>query len=146
MGTTTAVNTAITYPELLDLKHSVDPAYRQNGMGSWAFNDNTLKYLKGLLDSEGRPLWLPSIAGATPATLDGDTYVVDQAFPSIGASAEPMAYGDMSEYYIRMVKGFTMIRLVERYAEYHQVGFIAHLRTDSNLMDVAAVKKLDMPA
>lgn len=141
-GVTTVGAAAITYNEMLDLKHSVDPAYRGQMQANWLFNDMTLKYLKQLEDNDGRPLWMPDVAAATPATLDGDTYVVDQAMPDIATGNDSVAYGDMSEFYIRQVKGFTLIRLVERYAEFHQVGFIAHMRCDSNLMDTAAVKKL----
>ena len=43
-GKTAALNSAITYLEMLDLKHSVDPAYRMSA--KWAFNDSTLKALK----------------------------------------------------------------------------------------------------
>lgn len=143
-GKTAASATAVTYSELIDLKHSVDPAYRQNA--SWVFNDSTLKALKQLLDSDGRPLWAPGIAGGVPATLDDDVYIIDQGAASMATTTTPIAYGDISKYMIRDVAGFTMLRLVERYADYHQVGFVAFLRTDGDLLDAGQgpVKKLTM--
>lgn len=145
-GPTAAANNAITYLELLDLKHSVDPAYR-NG-ARWAMNDSTLKAIKKLLDQEGRPLWSPSIASDSPSTIDGDPYVIDQGIANIGSNARSIAYGDLSSYHIRDVRAMTLVRLVERYADYHQVGFIAFMRTDADLIDAGLnpVKVLVHPA
>ena len=133
---------AITYQDMLDLEHTVDPAYRMNGVGSFIFNDVSLKALKGLVDSEGRPLWLPEITNAAPATILGQSYVVDQGMPDIGTGNSSVAFGDLSAYYIRDVLGVQMLRLSERYADYHQVAFLGFLRTDGALMDAGAVAKL----
>jgi HK97 family phage major capsid protein len=57
LGVTAASATAITYNELLDLEHSVDPAYRPERevhVGTTA----TLKAVKKLVDSNSRPLWI----------------------------------------------------------------------------------------
>ena len=147
VGKTAASGTAVTYLEMLDLKHSVDPAYRRRG-ASWLFNDTTLKALKQLVDLDGRPLWSPSVASDAPATFDGDPYEIDQGIASIGLSAKPIAYGDVSKYLIRDVRDFTMVRLSERYADFHQVGFIAFMRTDADLLDAGTdpVKVLQMAA
>jgi len=144
IGKTAALNSAITYLEMLDLKHSVDPAYRMSA--KWAFNDSTLKALKQLLDADGRPLWSPSIDSDVGATLDGDGYVIDQGIASIGSATLVAAYGDLSKYLIRDVKGFTMVRLAERYADFHQLGFIAFMRSDADLLDAGTnpVKTLKM--
>ena len=143
-GKTAAANNAITYLELLDLKHSVDPAYRGNAR--WVMNDSTLAVLKKLVDLDGRPLWAPNIVDGSPGMLDGDLVVIDQGAPSIATITTPIAYGDMSKYIIRDVAGFTMTRLVERYADFYQVGFLAMLRTDGDLLDAGQgpVKKLTM--
>lgn len=145
VGHTAASNAAITYPELIDLKHSVDPAYR-NG-ARWAFNDSTLKALKKLVDADGRPLWSPAISSDSPATLDGDQYIIDQGIAPIGSNARSIAYGDLTNYHIRDVRAMTLVRLVERYADYHQVGFIAFMRSDADLIDagLGPVKVLAHP-
>ncbi|MCP5011983.1 MAG: phage major capsid protein, partial [Aestuariibacter sp.] len=133
---TAASATALTRAELVALKHSVDPAYRANA--KFVFNDTTLLALKGLVDGDGRPLWQPAIADAVPATIDGDRYVIDQGVASIATGVRSVGYGDMSKYIIRRVKGFTLVRLVERYADYHQVGFVAFMRTDADLLDAGS--------
>ena len=143
-GKTAASNSALAWAELIDLKHSVDPAYRGNA--AWLMNDSTLATIKKLVDSQNRPLWLPSVAGSEPGTFDGDRIVIDQGAPSIGSATTPIAYGDLSKYQIRDVAGISMMRLVERYADFHQVGFVATMRTDGNLLDAGAnpIKLLTM--
>lgn len=144
-GYTCATQAAIAWGDLLQLKHSVDPAYRA-GLAHWLFNDQTLLSIKSLKDSQGRPLWLPDVAGLTPATFDGDKYQIDQAMPTIAAGKAAVAYGDFSAFQIRRVKYQVLKRLVEKYAEADQTGFIMFHRFDALLEDVAAVKLLKMAA
>lgn len=143
-GHTSTSTTEISYSDLLRLKHSVDPWYRNSAHCSWLMNDNSLLSFKEMVDADGRPLWKPSIADGTPALIDGDPYIIDQGVGDIGVGAKPLAYGDMSEYVIRDVLGFTMHRLVEKYIDYGQIGFLAFMRTDADLMDTEAVKHLTM--
>ena len=144
VGHTATSETDVGYTDMLRLKHSVDPAYRNMGGCRWVFNDSLLLKFKEMVDADGRPLWKPSIADGTPALIDGDPYVVDQGCADAKAGLVPMAYGDLSEFTIRDVLGFTMHRLVEKYIDYGQIGFLAFMRTDSDLMDTAAVKTLKM--
>lgn len=132
-GVTLASSSAVTHDELLDLKHSVDPAYRMQA--EWMFADSTLKALKKLKDSQNRPLWLPGIAVREPDTLDGDRFVVNQHMSGMEASAKSILYGDFSKYIMREVLNISLIRMVERYADYHQVGFVAIMRFDGELID-----------
>jgi len=143
-GKTAAAVAAVTYIEMLDLKHSVDPAYRIGA--NWVFNDTTLLALKKLLDGDSRPLWQPDISGVTPATIDGDTYAIDQGLPNMAASAKSIVYGDISGLWIRDVMGMAITRMVERYADYHQVGFVAIMRTDSKIIDGNGMRALTMAA
>jgi len=144
VGKTAASASAVTYDELLDLKHSVDPAYRAGA--KWAFNDSTFLAIKKLKDSQNRPLWMPDYVSGAAGTIDGDQYFIDQGIASFAINALTAAYGDMDKYQIRMVQGFQMVRLVERYADFHQVGFLAFMRSDADLLDTAAVKSLKMAA
>ena len=144
VGYTAEGSTDIGYTDLLRLKHSVDPAYRNMGGCRWVFNDGVLLQFKEMLDGYGRPLWKPSMADGTPALIDGDPYVIDQGCPDPKAGTVPMAYGDLSEFVIRDVLGFTLHRMIEKYIDYGQIGFLAFMRTDSDLMDSAAVKTLQM--
>jgi HK97 family phage major capsid protein len=131
--------TAITYDELLDLEHSVDPAYRRNGR--WMFKDSTLKLFKKLRvpqysgDSLGQPLWQPGMAVGQPDTILGYPYIINQEMPAATTGLRAIAFGDFSKYIIRDVRDVTLLRLDERFADYHQVAFLAFSRHDGDLLD-----------
>lgn len=135
LGKTAAGATAVTHDELLDLKHSIDPAYREADQASWMFNDSTLLNLKKLKDSEGRPLWQAGITVGAPDRIDGDRYTINQDMASMASAGKSILYGCLAKFYIREVQGVTLVRLVERYADFNQVAYVAHMRFDSDLRD-----------
>ena len=145
-GGVAATLAGLTYADLLDLEHSVDPAYRRGANVRYVFNDQTLRVLKGLLDGQGRPLWVPSIAVSAPATINGYGYTIDQGVANIGTSARSIAFGDFSEFTVRVARGITLARLNERFADSFQVGFVGFMRLDSLVMDSHAIKYLEHPA
>ena len=132
--------TSIVYDDLVNLEHTVDPAYRELPTSKFMFADSTLKILKKLKDSQNRPLWQPALtasfgAGAQPTILDHG-YVINSDMATMAANANSILFGDMSAYKVRKIAGdVTVLRLVERFAEYLQVGFIGFLRRDGNLID-----------
>lgn len=134
LGKTAASATAVTYQEMLDLKHSVDPAYRIGA--KWGMNDAILAVVKQLKDTTNRPIWQPNIAEAVPATIDGDAYFVEQGMDSAMTTGKKiLAYGDVSKFMIRDVLGYQLVVLRELYAASRQVGFNMFMRTDSKLVD-----------
>ncbi|TNV14909.1 phage major capsid protein [Buttiauxella sp. B2] len=142
-GTTpTASATAVKWQEILALKHSIDPAYRRGPKFRLAFNDNTLKSISEIVDSQGRPLWLPDIVGVAPASVLNTPYVIDQEIDDIGAGKKFMYCGDFDRFIIRRVRYMILKRLVERYAEFDQTGFLAFHRFDCILEDTSAIKAL----
>lgn len=66
--------------------------------------------------------------------------------PDIGLSATPVLFGNMDRYVVRRVKEFAIKRLVERYADFYQVGFVGFTRFDGELIDAGATRKLTMAA
>jgi HK97 family phage major capsid protein len=133
LGVTAADDVDISYTELVDLQHSVNPAYRQ--VGEWLLADAALKGIKKLKDGEGRPLWVPGVAVREPDTILGHRYAVDMNIPAPAHTTIPVYFGDFSKFHIRDVAGMTLLRLTERYAEYLQVGFLMFSRHDSMLLD-----------
>ena len=133
---------AVSYEDLIELKHSVDPAYRMGNSNRFVFNDTTFKGLKLLKDSQNRPLWLPAISGVAPSTIDGDQFEIDQSMDSAAAGKASTLYGDFQSYVLRRVQYMALRRLTERYAEFDQMGFVAFHRFDGLLEDVAAISKL----
>lgn len=124
---------SIGYQDLVNLEHSVDPTYRRGA--KYMFHDQTLASLKRILDKFGRPLWVPGVAANDPDRILGYEYVINQSMPQIAASNTTIAFGDMKKYIARRVKDLTVMKLVERYAELGQVGFVSFARLDANLLD-----------
>jgi HK97 family phage major capsid protein len=117
----------------VDLKHSVDAAYRSNA--EFMMNDLTVAAISKLLDGNGKPLWAAGIQVGAPDTILNHPYVVNNDMAVMAASAKSILFGDFSKYMIRDVLGITMMRLAERYADFLQVGFMAFMRTDADLLD-----------
>lgn len=146
VGVTAASSTAIAADEIYALKHSVDPAYRPGAM--FTFHDNTLLTVKKLKDGIGRYLWQASLAGAAPDTLDGDPIGINQSMASSIASGNvTMAYGQMKMFKLRDVSKVRMRTLVERYADFDQIGMMAFYRYDSQILDPGThpIKTLKQP-
>jgi HK97 family phage major capsid protein len=132
-GKTAAAAAAITYLELIDLIHSVDPAHRANAQ--FMFNDATLVLFKKLVDSEGRPLWLPGVAVGEPDRILGYQYIINQDMASPATTAKTVLFGDFSYYHVRDVMDVTLYRIADKYIEQGSVGFLAYMRTDGRLVN-----------
>jgi HK97 family phage major capsid protein len=133
-------STSIGYKDLVNVMHACDPAYRIRPSAKFVFNDNTLKIIRQLVDGASRPLWQPGISAGFgagfPSTILDKEYVINSDMPNMAASAYGVLFGDLSLYKLRRVAGgVTVMRLVERYADYLQVGFLAFVRFDGNLID-----------
>ncbi|MNM21458.1 Phage capsid family protein [compost metagenome] len=143
VGHTTAAIGKLTWKDVNGLIHSIDPSYRVAPNFRLLFNDSTLQLLEEMEDSQGRPLWIPGLDASAPATILKHRYVVDQGVASIGAGSKFMFAGDFQQFVIRNVRAMVIRRLVERYAEFDQVGFLAFTRFGCVLQDLSAVKALD---
>ena len=130
--------TAITRDNILDLIHSIDPAYRVMPKFALMMNDSTLSAIRKLSYGTGddRPLYQPSAMAGAPDMIEGVPVIINPHMASIGASAKSVICGDMSNYYIREVTGSEeMIVLRERYAELGQVGMAMLKRTDGKIIN-----------
>lgn len=134
-GIAAAGTTAVTFDEVLNLEHAVDPAYR-NG-AQWMFADATLLALKKIKDGEGRYIWVPGgpVNNGGPATLWGYPYEINQAVPTMASGNKAILFGQFSKYMIRDVRGFTLMRLNERSAASLLVDFLGFARADGGLLD-----------
>lgn len=146
-GVTTASATAITYDELVDLEHSVDPAYRDPDRCRLMLADATLKLLRKLKDGNQRPLWEPSLQAGVPSLFNGYRYVINNDMPAATASNKSVLFGDFGAYYIvRQVTGVLVVRLQELFMQNLQQAFFAVNRMDGGVKDASAVKALTMHA
>ena len=132
-GVTQATSGVFDWAEIVELIHSVDPAYRQMG-ASFMLHDNTLMIMKKMKDSQNRPVWLPSLVPGAPDTFDNYPYVINNHMPV--TNGQPgLLFGALQKYVIREAKQIELMRLNERFAEKHQVGFLAFSRYDGDLID-----------
>jgi HK97 family phage major capsid protein len=137
--TATSLTATVTYDFIMDLIHSVDPAYRDNAR--FMFHDGGLKMLKKTKvlqysgDTVGAPLWQPSLVAGQPDMIAGYPYVVNQSMTTPATAVKSILFGDLSKYMIRDVADIRLVRMDERYADYDQVGFTAFMRSDGDLLD-----------
>lgn len=141
----TGQTTTVVYDDLVDLIHSVDPAYR-GGVGvHFMMNDSSLRGLRKLKDSQGRPIFLPGydgLAGAMPDSLLGYQITINQDMAAMAANAKSILFGDFQRYTIRDVMGLTLFRFEDSaYAKLGQVGFLAWMRSGGTLTDGGAPVK-----
>lgn len=130
--------TSVTYDNLIDLIHSVDPAYRANAR--FMFSDSTLRTIRKLKDGQGLPLWQPAMVAGEPDRILGYSYIVNNDMPSMAANAKSIVFGDLSKYIVRDVLGVQVVTLSERFADYGQRAFLAFSRHDGNAINTAAIK------
>jgi HK97 family phage major capsid protein len=167
VGRTGATGQTLTiiYDDLVDLVHSVDPAYRSN-RAAFQTNDTLLRVLRKIKDTAGRPIWSPSYEGGmrvgvnvaagtdggqggftgenAPAIFDyllGYPVFVNNDIAVPAANAKTMSFGDHSLYKIRDAMDMRLFRFEDsNYARLGQVGFLAWARMGGNLVDTNAVK------
>lgn len=137
---TTGQTLTVTYDDLVDLKHSVNRAYRANA--AFMMNDLSVAAVSKLKDSTGRPIWEYSTQVGAPDVLLGKPVAINDDVAVMAANAKSIAFGDFSKYTIRDVKNSSVIRRFDdsAFALANQVGFCGWQRSGGNLLDTAAVK------
>ncbi len=138
-GGLTGQTTTVLPDDLIDLEHSIDPAYRAMPGVRWMFHDTTLRQLKKMKDTQNRPLWLPGFDTKEPDTFLGYRYAINQHMPVMAASAKSILFGDLSQYMIRDVMAVTLFRFDDSaFISLGQIGFLAWARADGRLISAGA--------
>lgn len=137
---TTGQTLTVIYDDLVDLKHSVNRAYRANG--KFMMNDLSVAIVSKIKTTTGEPIWVPAITQGAPDLLLGHPVVTNDDMAVMAANAKSIIFGDLSKYAIRDVNGSTMLRRFDdsAFALNGQVGFCGWQRSGGNLLDTAAVK------
>ena len=134
----TGQTTTVKYDDIVDLIHSIDPAYRDTG-SRFVTNDATIAYIRKIRDDSGgaglgRPIWEPSIQEGVPDSILAYPVTIDQNVPTMAANALSLGFGNVSDaYVVRQVSGGRLVRLNELYADRLQVGFYSFLRLDAKV-------------
>ena len=131
--------TSFSYDSLVDAPARLDPAYLSSPNLAWMGSQSTLAAFRKLKDTQGRPLWEPSLQVGDPDSLLGYRYVLNNDMAVPAANAKSLAFGDFrAGYVVRDVVGLQTLRLSERYAEFLQVAFLAFQRSGGTVQDTAA--------
>jgi len=146
MGKTAASTTAITWDEIIDLEHSVDPAYRQSPKVRYMFNDQTLNKVRKIKDGDGNYLWQKGdVQAGTPAMFNGRAFSINQAMDDLTANKRVMLFGDLSKYFVRKV-GSPLIGAITDKDFWPGFGVAGYLRLDGEIADARAIKHLKTAA
>lgn len=141
LGVTTASGTAITTDELIDLVHSIDPAYRNMPGTGFLMHDGIVKYLRKLKYATGEYIWQSGLAGGRPDTiLNYPVNISLDMQSSVATGTKTVLFGHLSDYKIRRVNGVRLYRLEERYRDTDQTGFFAFVREDGNMLTNATAR------
>jgi len=146
-GKVAASSSAITADEIIDLIHSVDPAYRNAPNTAIMMSDSTLAAVRKLKDGDGNYLWqMGNYQAGIPQNLLGYNVVVNQAMDGIGdgVDSKVMLFGDMSKFYVRKVGAPSLYVARERFAP--DFGILGYIRFDGVLANTAAIKHLALAA
>lgn len=144
LGKTAAAAAAVTYDEIIDLVHSVNPAYRQSPKVRFMFNDLTLAALRKLKDGNGTYIWTQGdVTKGVPGTILGYRYSINQAMDNVATGKKSMLFGDFAKYFVRKVGSPVIGVLRERF--WPDLGIAGLIRLDGELGDTAAVKHLLQP-
>jgi HK97 family phage major capsid protein len=130
---TAAADGAVSFNDLINLEHQVDPSYRKGA--KFMLADGTLKSLRLLKDALGRPLWAPGMVTGAPDTINGHEYVINQDMPGMATTNVSILFGALDKYKIRNVQEMLVQRLTERFAEFGQIAYIGFARYDGQLLD-----------
>ena len=137
---TTGQTTTVIFDDLVDLIHSVDPAYRELGRCRFMMHDSSLKVVRKLKDNQGRPIFIPGWDGlgrSMPDEILGYPVQINQDVAVMAANAKSILFGDFFFYKIRDALEITFHRFTDSaYAKKGQVGFLAWHRAGGNYVDV----------
>ena len=130
---------AITFDSIIDLFFSVDKDFRKNGV--WIMNDKTALTLRKLKDDDGNHLW----NHANDTILGKPVYITNE-MPDADAGEKPVAFGDLSYYWIIDRSPASIQPLNELFALNGQIGYIGYELLDGKLIRSDAVKVLKVEA
>lgn len=116
----------LTFTDLQDLQQSVKIGWRRQGNPVWLMSQDAWGEVKKLADADNVPFINRNLTEGFEARLLGDPVVVNEFmddFKSSGSTNEPIFYGDFSQYVIRDVNRFRLVRFDEKFANEGKVAF-----------------------
>jgi HK97 family phage major capsid protein len=128
---------------IIALPFQIKSGYLTNG--TYILNRTSLWKIRTFKDPvTGLYLWQPAFAATTPPTICGFPYLLCPDLPDPAADAYPVVFGDFRRAYLIVdrMPSMSIQRLVEKYAELGQVGFLGRRRVDGQVVLPEAIVKL----
>lgn len=126
---------------LIDLFFSVIAPYRNAASCKWMTKDSSLAAIRKMRDGSGGSattgafIWQPGLQPGIPDTILGKPVLTDPFFPATGTTARSIAFGDFSQYFVRLSGGVRFERSDDFAFNTDLVTFRALLRGDGALID-----------
>ncbi len=144
LGVTTATATAFTWDNVIDLEHSVDPAYRASPRCRYMMHDTTLQAARKLKDGQGNYLWqkgdvqkgIPTASTVGPIRSISTWTRSPQTSVSCCSATSPSSSCARSGLRHRRAARTLLA----------QVGIAGLIRFDSEIGDAAAIKAMQTAA
>ena len=130
------------YQDLVNLEYSVIAPYRQSKSCYWMARDATVGGFRLILDSSNRPIWEPSMVLGSPDLLLGKPLVADPFMPAVATGGKSVAFGDFSQFFVRIVGPVRFERSDDFLFGSDLVAFRALIRGDGTLVDQTGAIKL----
>jgi HK97 family phage major capsid protein len=131
----------LTPDGFMDLVYSLPAEYRKNA--SFLMNRSTIQEARKLKNNQNDYIWQPGLAAGQPERLLG--YPVFEAcdMPDVANAAYPVLFGDFKRgYFIVDRVSMDVQRLVERYAEYGIIAYMARKRVGGQVVLAEAIRKM----
>lgn len=125
-----ATDNTLVLKDVIKLIYNVDRAYRANGI--LMMHDAIRLVLLQEQATTGEFVWMESPQVGEPSRLFGyPVYTNNDMDSTVADGKKVVLFGDVANgYIIREVKGISMVKLNERYADNLQTGFFAYNRCD----------------
>lgn len=130
-------DTSAPEDRLVDLVHSLRPAYRQGA--SFVMNSATLAMIRKFKTGDGAFLWQPSLTEGRPDTLLGYPVVEAEDMPDIASDSLSIAFGNFRAGYLIAERNATSI-LRDPFTNKPFVHFYATKRVGGKLLNSEAIK------
>ena len=131
-----------TADNLIDLFYSVIAPYRNSPNAAWIVRDATMASIRKFKDTTNAYLFQPSLTLGTPDTLLGKPIYTDPNIAATGLGAKSVAFGDISQYVVRLVNGVRFERSDDFMFDTDLVTFRVLIRGDGILADQTGAVKV----
>lgn len=126
-------STAIGADNIVAMKYALKAGYRSDPSTRWIWSRAAIQAIMTLTDSEDRYLWQPSIVAGQPDRLLNIPVAESEYVPATFTTGLYVgALGAFRYYWIAEVADLRIQRLVEKYADTNEIGFISRRYVDGS--------------